>query len=115
MGITSDLDLDATLERIIRAAIELTGARYGALGVRDGQGALTSFLHQGIDSARELIGPLPVGKGVLGVPLQDTLALRLENLADHPAAAGFPPGHPAMRAFLGVPIIIRGRGSEVST
>jgi signal transduction histidine kinase len=110
MGITSDLELDATLERIIRAAIDLTGARYGALGVRDAQGALTSFIHQGIDSKLvEQIGPLPVGKGVLGVPLHDLRALRLENLADHPAAAGFPPGHPPMHAFLGVPIIIRGR------
>lgn len=109
MGISSDLDLDATLDRIAGAAIELTGARYGALGVRDGGGALGSFLHQGIDPELvERIGPLPVGKGVLGVPLEDTPALRLDNLADHPAAAGFPPHHPPMHAFLGVPITIRG-------
>lgn len=109
MGISSDLDLDATLDRITNAAITLTGATYGALGVRDGGGALTSFLHQGIepDLARR-IGPLPVGKGVLGVPLEDTPALRLDDLADHPAAAGFPPHHPPMYAFLGVPITIRG-------
>lgn len=109
MGISSDLDLDATLDRITHAAITLTGARYGALGVRDGGGALTSFLHQGIDPALvERIGPLPVGKGVLGVPLQDAPALRLADLAHHPAAAGFPPHHPPMHAFLGVPITIRG-------
>lgn len=109
MGISSDLELDATLDRIVRAAIDLTGARYGALGVRDVEGALTSFLHQGIDSERiQLIGALPVGKGVLGVPLEDAPALRLADLADHPAAAGFPPGHPAMHAFLGVPVVIRG-------
>lgn len=109
MGISSDLKLDATLDRIASAAIELTGARYGALGVRDGGGALSSFLHQGIDPELvERIGPLPVGKGVLGVPLEDTPALRLDNLADHPAAAGFPPHHPPMHAFLGVPITIRG-------
>lgn len=109
MGISSDLDLDATLDRITDAAITLTGARYGALGVRDGGGALTSFLHQGIDPALvERIGPLPVGKGVLGVALADIPALRLDNLSDHPAAAGFPPHHPPMHAFLGVPIIIRG-------
>ncbi len=109
MGISSDLDLDATLDRITDAAITLTGARYGALGVRDGGGALTSFLHQGIEPALvERIGPLPVGKGVLGVALADIPALRLDNLSDHPAAAGFPPHHPPMHAFLGVPIIIRG-------
>lgn len=109
MGISSDLDLNATLDRITNAAIELTGARYGALGVRDRGGALTSFLHQGIESELvERIGPLPVGKGVLGVPLEDTPALRLDDLSDHPAAAGFPPHHPPMHAFLGVPITIRG-------
>lgn len=109
MGISADLDLDATLERIVGAAIELTGARYGALGVRDSDDALTSFLHQGIDPGLvDSIGPLPVGKGVLGVPLADTPALRLDELADHPAAAGFPANHPPMHAFLGVPIRIRG-------
>ncbi|KAA0118341.1 GAF domain-containing protein [Mycolicibacterium sp. P9-22] len=109
MGISSDLELDATLDRIANAAITLTGARYGALGVRDSGGALSSFLHQGIDPGLvERIGPLPVGKGVLGVPLEDTPALRLDDLADHPAAAGFPPHHPPMHAFLGVPITIRG-------
>nr|WP_237568900.1 GAF domain-containing sensor histidine kinase [Mycolicibacterium lacusdiani] len=109
MGISSDLDLDATLDRIAKAAIELTGARYGALGVRDSGGALSSFLHQGIDPELvRSIGPLPVGKGVLGVPLEDAPALRLDDLAHHPAAAGFPPHHPPMHAFLGVPITIRG-------
>lgn len=109
MGISSDLDLDATLDRITNAAITLTGATYGALGVRDSGGALTSFLHQGIEPALvERIGPLPVGKGVLGVPLEDTPALRLDDLADHPAATGFPRHHPPMHAFLGVPITIRG-------
>lgn len=109
MGISSDLKLDATLDRITQAAITLTGARYGALGVRDGGGALTSFLHQGIEPELvERIGPLPVGKGVLGVALEDIPALRLDSLSDHPAAAGFPPNHPPMHAFLGVPITIRG-------
>lgn len=109
MGISSDLDLDATLDRITDAAIELTGARYGALGVRDRGGALTSFLHQGIEPELvEHIGPLPVGRGVLGVALADIPALRLDDLADHPAAAGFPRHHPPMHAFLGVPITIRG-------
>jgi signal transduction histidine kinase len=109
LGITSDLDLNPTLDRIVTAAIELTGARYGALAVRKPDGVLVSFLHQGIDAdTMQRIGPLPVGKGVLGVPLEITTALRLADLTTHPAAAGFPAHHPPMRAFLGVPITIRG-------
>ena len=109
LGISSDLELDATLDRIVDAAIQLTGARYGALGVRETDGALASFVHQGIDAESvERIGHLPVGKGVLGVPLQNAPALRLDDLAEHPAAAGFPPHHPPMHAFLGVPITVRG-------
>jgi signal transduction histidine kinase len=107
--IGSDLDLDATLRRIIRAARDLTSAPYGALAVRDPDGTLTSFVHGGIDAdtVRE-IGPLPVGKGVLSVSLLDTPALRLDDLTNHPAAVGFPEHHPPMRAFLAVPITIRG-------
>ena len=109
LGISSDLDLDATLDRIVSAAIQLTGARYGALAVRAPDGVLLSFLNQGIDEdTAERIGPLPVGKGLLGVPLENVPALRLDDLSDHPAAAGFPPHHPPMHAFLGVPITIRG-------
>jgi two-component system, NarL family, sensor histidine kinase DevS len=110
LGISSDLELDATLDRIVNAAIELTGARYGALGVREPNGLLASFLHQGIDAeTTERIGHLPVGKGVLGVPLENAPALRLDELSEHPAAAGFPPHHPPMHAFLGVPITVRGK------
>jgi len=107
--IGSDLDLDATLRRIILAARELTSAPYGALAVRDAEGTLVSFVHSGIapDTVTQ-IGHLPVGKGVLGVPLADTPALRLDDLTMHPAAVGFPEHHPPMRAFLGVPITIRG-------
>lgn len=107
--ISSDLDLDATLRRIVHAARDLTSAPYGALAVRDPGGTLISFLHEGIDADRvRQIGPLPVGKGILSVSLLDTPALRLDDLTQHPAAVGFPEQHPAMRAFLGVPITIRG-------
>jgi signal transduction histidine kinase len=107
--IGSDLDLDATLRRIILAARELTSAPYGALAVRDPAGTLVSFVHGGIDAETvSRIGHLPVGKGVLGVSLVDTPALRLDDLTMHPAAVGFPEHHPPMRAFLGVPISIRG-------
>ena len=108
--IGSDLDLDATLRRIIRAARELTSAPYGALAIRDPDGVLLSFAHDGIDAdAVRRIGPLPVGKGVLSLSLLDTPVLRLDDLTKHPAAVGFPEHHPAMRAFLGVPITIRGK------
>jgi signal transduction histidine kinase len=107
--IGSDLDLDATLRRIVRSARDLTSAPYGALAIRDSGGTLISFVHQGIDAKRaHQIGPLPVGKGVLSISLLDTPALRLNDLTKHPAAVGFPDQHPPMQAFLGVPITIRG-------
>jgi len=107
--IGSDLDLDATLHRVILAARELTGAPYGALAVRDPEGTLLSFVHGGMDlDTVGRIGHLPVGKGVLGVSLVETPALRLDDLTRHPEAVGFPEHHPPMRAFLGVPITIRG-------
>jgi GAF domain-containing protein len=109
VDIGSDLDLSVTLHRIIHAAMSLTGARYGALGVRAPDGTLDAFLFEGIDDElRSRIGHLPVGKGVLGVLLDREQPLRVEDLTQHPAAVGFPEHHPPMRAFLGVPIIIRG-------
>lgn len=109
VDIGSYADLDATLYRIATAAMELTAAHYGALAVRGDDGRMLSFVHAGMDAevVRE-IGHLPVGKGVLGVVLEPTGVLRLDDLSAHPAAVGFPAHHPPMRAFLGVPITIRG-------
>ncbi len=107
--IGANLDLDATLHRIIAAARELTAAPYGALAVRDPEGNLLSFVHEGMDADTvECIGHLPVGKGVLSVSLLDEQALRMDDLTTHSAAVGFPEHHPPMRAFLAVPITIRG-------
>jgi signal transduction histidine kinase len=107
--LSSDLDLDATLCRIVHAARQLTSAPYGAVAVRDPDGVLLSFVHEGIDNdTARRIGPLPVGKGVLSLSLLDTPALRLDDLTKDPAAVGFPHHHPPMKAFLGVPITIRG-------
>ena len=107
--IGAELDLDATLHRIIAAARELTSAPYGALAIRDPEGELLSFTHAGIDADLvQRIGHLPVGKGLLSLSLLDTPALRLTDLSTHPAAVGFPEHHPPMRAFLAVPISIRG-------
>ncbi len=106
--ISSDLELDPTLHRIISAALTLTGARYGAIGVWGSDGLLTSFVHDGMDDESvERIGHLPVGKGILGELRERTELLRLDDLTQHPASAGFPDGHPPMRAFLGIPIQIR--------
>lgn len=106
--IGAGLDLDATLRRIIGAARELTCAPYGALAIRDPDGNLLSFVHEGLDEETAArIGHLPVGKGLLSLSLMDTPALRMDDLATHPAAAGFPEHHPPMRAFLAVPITIR--------
>lgn len=107
--IGAGLELDATLHRIIVAARKLTSAPYGALAIRDPDGNLLSFVHEGMDAETvSRIGHLPVGKGLLSLSMLDTPALRMDDLTAHPAAVGFPEHHPPMRAFLAVPITIRG-------
>ncbi|MBL3750258.1 Probable histidine kinase response regulator [Mycobacteroides abscessus subsp. massiliense] len=109
LSVSAGLDLDQTLRQIVRAATKLADARYGALGVLGADGMLTEFIYEGIDDAtRELIGPLPTGHGVLGVVIDEAKPLRLADIANHPASVGFPPNHPPMRSFLGVPVEIRG-------
>jgi signal transduction histidine kinase len=110
VALASELSLDAVLQRIVEAAAELTGARYAALGVLDpsGQG-LERFIVTGLDAdAQAAIGHPPRGLGILGVLIEDAKPLRIDNLADDPRSVGFPPNHPPMRAFLGVPILLRG-------
>ncbi len=109
-GVLAELDLESILERVLDAARELTGARYAAIGVLDGdRRQLERFLTTGIDEdARRRIGDLPTGRGVLGTLIRDPNALRLDEVSDHPDSAGFPSGHPPMHTFLGVPIMIRG-------
>ena len=108
LAVTSGLDLEVTLSTIVRTAIELVDARYGALGVRGDDHELTEFVYQGIDDAtRAVIGHLPEGRGVLGVLIDDPQPIRLDDIREHPASVGFPPNHPPMRTFLGVPVRIR--------
>ncbi|OBB12425.1 histidine kinase [Mycolicibacterium setense] len=108
LAVTSGLDLEVTLSTIVRTAIELVDARYGALGVRGDDHELTEFVYQGIDDeTRALIGHLPEGRGVLGVLIDDPKPIRLDDIHKHPASVGFPPNHPPMRTFLGVPVRIR--------
>ncbi|MFD3042006.1 sensor histidine kinase [Mycolicibacterium senegalense] len=108
LAVTSGLDLEVTLSTIVRTAIELVDAGYGALGVRGDDHELTEFVYQGIDDeTRALIGHLPEGRGVLGVLIDDPKPIRLDDIHQHPASVGFPPNHPPMRTFLGVPVRIR--------
>src|SRR5438874_1580379 len=110
LAVSSELSLEALLRRLVEAAAELTGARYAALGVIDASGSeLEQFVTHGIDDGlRAEIGSLPRGRGVLGVLIRDAKPLRLHDLAEDPRSVGFPPGHPPMRSFLGVPIMLRG-------
>jgi GAF domain-containing protein len=106
--VTSGLELDATLRTIVHTAIDLVDARYGALGVRGHDHELVEFVYEGIDEqVREQIGHLPEGRGVLGVLIDDPKPIRLDKISDHAASVGFPPNHPPMRTFLGVPVRIR--------
>lgn len=106
--ITSGLELDETLRTIVRTAIDLVDAGYGALGVRGHDHELVEFIYQGINpSSRDQIGHLPEGRGVLGVLIDDPKPIRLDNISHHPDSVGFPANHPPMATFLGVPVRIR--------
>ena len=110
IALSSELSLDALLQRIVETAAELTGARYAALGVIDKSGqALERFLTTGIDAeTHAAIGDLPRGRGILGVLIREAQPLRLHDIADDPRSVGFPRHHPPMKTFLGVPILLRG-------
>jgi signal transduction histidine kinase len=97
------------LRRIVEAAVGLVDARYGALGVLDATGSrLAEFITVGVDDdVHRLIGDLPEGHGILGRLIVDAKPLRLPDLSEHPASFGFPPHHPPMRSFLGVPVRVR--------
>jgi len=105
VGVADGLEIEPALRRIVRAASDLTGAPYAALGVLGPDGLHEAFVHTGIDPALAArIGQLPRGHGVLGHITRAGRAVRVEELAAHPASVGFPPGHPPMKSFLGVPV-----------
>ncbi|WP_349866701.1 GAF domain-containing protein [Leifsonia sp. WHRI 6310E] len=107
-AVVSHLELEAVLRTIIASAVELVGARYGALGVISDGGGLEQFIHVGMDEgAVEEIGHLPEGHGLLGALIDDPRPIRIDAIAADPRSSGFPPGHPPMSAFLGVPITVR--------
>ncbi|REH35260.1 histidine kinase/DNA gyrase B/HSP90-like ATPase [Kutzneria buriramensis] len=108
LSVSSGIELESTLRRIVRAAVDLVDARYGALGVLGANRELAELVDVGVDDAtRGRIGALPTGDGLLGVLIHDPKPLRLDDLTQHPAAMGVPANHPPMRTFLGVPVRVR--------
>lgn len=108
LAVAAGLELDATLQRIVQSAVDLVDARYGGLGVLAPDGSIAKFIDVGVDEGtRAALGRLPEGKGLLGQLIEDPRPLRLADLSAHPSSVGFPPGHPPMRSFLGVPIRVR--------
>jgi signal transduction histidine kinase len=109
-GLVAELDPEIIFRRLLEVACELTGARYAALGVLDqDRHELERFITHGIgEEERREIGSLPRGRGVLGLLIERPHALRLADVGRHPRSYGFPPGHPPMTTFLGVPVMIRG-------
>ena len=106
--VTGDLALEHVLRNVVEAACDLAGARYGALGVIGEDGGLEQFIHVGIDEETAArIGHLPEGKGLLGALIRDPRPIRLRHMTDDERSTGFPPEHPPMDSFLGVPIDVR--------
>jgi signal transduction histidine kinase len=107
-AIVEQLELPVVLERIVASAVDLVGAKYGALGVVAPDGTLEQFINVGMTPEQIVaIGHLPEGHGLLGALIDDPHPIRLERLADDDRSAGFPEGHPPMGAFLGVPVRVR--------
>lgn len=107
LSVGSELELAQVLRRIVEAAVVLVDAEYGALGVIEGT-RLSQFLTSGVSPEQaQAIGPLPSGHGILGELIRHPEPLRLTEISAHPASYGFPPGHPPMHSFLGMPIRVR--------
>ena len=107
-AVVEPIELSLVLERIVHAAVELVDAEYGALGVVADDGRLEEFIHVGMPSeVVAAIGHLPEGRGVLGALIDDPRPIRLRHIGDDPRSVGFPPGHPPMNGFLGVPVRVR--------
>lgn len=109
-GLVTELNPEIVIDEALEAARELTGAKYAALGILDTRRAeLERFLTRGIDDAgRRAIGDPPHGRGVLGLLIEEPEPLILSDVGRHPKSAGFPPNHPPMKSFLGVPVKIHG-------
>lgn len=103
-------DLEATLQLIVDRVRDLVDAEYAALGIATPSGEIERFITSGLSAEdRAKIGPLPRGHGLLGLIIHEGLSVRSTDIASHPASFGFPPHHPPMKTFLGVPIVHEGR------
>ena len=110
LALSSDLDLSSVLERVVELSREVANARYGALALLGDDGEIVEFLTSGLsEEERERIGRLPEGKGLLGAVIRGDGPLRVNRIADDPRSAGFPPNHPVMTSFIGLPIVYEGR------
>ncbi len=110
LALSSDLDLDSVLQRVVDLSREVTDARYGALALLGEEGTIAEFLTSGLShEQRERIGPLPEGKGLLGAVIQKGETLRIDRITDDRRSAGFPPHHPMMTSFIGLPIMYEER------
>ena len=110
LALSSQLSLDAVLQRIVELAVAVTDASYGALGVLGPDDQIKEFVTTGItQEQRHAIGKLPVGRGVLGVLIHEPHPLRLPDVSKHPSSIGFPPNHPLMKSFLGAPVTAKGK------
>lgn len=110
LALAAELDLDVLLQRIADLSRNVIGAKYGAVGVLGPEGELVKFLHSGLDDETvRKIGPLPEGKGLLGAIIEEGRPLRTAEISEHQRSYGFPPHHPEMHSFLGVPIVARGQ------
>lgn len=108
-AIAGELDLDRVLQLMVDSVRDLVGSRYAALGIVDDSGRIERFITSGIsDEGRALIGPPPSGHGLLGTIIRDGVSLRIPDIAAHPDTYGFPPNHPPMHSFLGVPVRVGG-------
>ncbi|GAA5076241.1 sensor histidine kinase [Thermocatellispora tengchongensis] len=108
VSVGSDLDLETVLRRIVETATSLVDASYGALGVIGQEHTLVQFIPVGLTEEEiARIEHWPHGLGLLGLLIKDARPLRLARISDHPESYGFPPGHPPMGTFLGVPIRVR--------
>lgn len=107
-SIVEQVDLGSLLDSTVDAAVELTGARYGALGVLNNHGRIEEFHHRGVSSSdAERIGDPPTGRGILGDITRQGAVVRVDDIAEHPGYTGIPRSHPPMSSFLGVPVTVR--------
>ena len=109
-SIVEQANLQSLLDTTIDTAIELTDARYGALGVVNRHGRIMEFHHRGVsDSLADSIGEPPIGRGVLGDITRHGTVVRVDDIAEHAGYTGMPSAHPDMSSFLGVPVRVRDR------